>query len=138
MDPTLRSSTASPAVPSSSSFVMTTLALSSFFVAVSLTASIRLTTAAVYLPAAKAGLSVMVSPPSAPSSVRSLSVASAEMVPLILIIREWVEGDQLSVSAVLYRRSSPMLQPDELNSSSPDVVNIVILSDEIPSFTVIQ
>ena len=48
LDPTLRSSTASPGEPVwSSSFVMTTMALSSFFVAVSFTASIRLTTAAV-------------------------------------------------------------------------------------------
>ena len=53
----------------------------------------------------------MVSPPSAPSSARPLSLASLEMVPLILINRELVESDQLSVSSVLYRRPSPMLQP---------------------------
>ena len=47
LDPTLRFSSATPGVPVSSSLAMTTVALLSFFVAVSVTVSIPLATDAV-------------------------------------------------------------------------------------------
>ena len=80
----------------------------------------------------------MVSPPSAPSSARALSVASVERVPLIAIFRDRVESDQLAISPLLNRWPSPMLQPHSLISPSSDLLDTNTLSDEIPSFTVSQ
>ena len=145
LDPAIRSSVASFGVFVSSSPVIATVALLSFFVAESATESISLPTDAVYVMVfdANVGFSVTVLP-SASSSARLLSVASVEAVVLsgeaLIAMRSMADAAsrQSSPSASFHRRGLPMLQ-----SASPVLpVSIVRLKPTrlvlIPSFTVIQ